>query len=167
MVGSLPEVVPILSLVTESGRIEAIYLRPASGAPAQAAVTARLQAGRGIEADRYFFPAGAAPGEALTLIAAEALEGLRADTGIELAAAESRRQIVTRGIDLNALVGREFLVGGVRCLGVELCEPCAHLQAVTTPGVLRGLVHRGGLRADVLTAGEIAVGDAVGASREG
>jgi len=148
--------------VSESGRIEAIYLRATSDAPAQAVATARLVAGQGIEDDRYFFPNGAGPGEALTLIAAEALEGLRADTGIELAAAESRRQIVTRGIDLNALVGQEFSVGGVRCLGVELCEPCAHLQAVTAPGVLRGLVHRGGLRADVLTAGEIAIGDAVG-----
>lgn len=148
--------------MSPSGRIEAIYLRPTSEAPAQEAPTARLVAGRGLEDDRHFFPDGAAPGEALTLIAAEALEGLRADTGIELGGAESRRQILTRGIDLNALVGHEFSLGGVRCLGVELCEPCAHLQAVTAPGVLRGLVHRGGLRADVLTAGEIAVGDAVG-----
>jgi MOSC domain-containing protein YiiM len=159
-------VLPILPPVSESGRIEAIYLRATSEAPAQAAATARLVAGQGLEHDRYFFPAGAAPGEALTLIAAEALQELRADTGIELSGADSRRQIVTRGIDLNALVGQEFSVGGVRCLGVELCEPCAHLQAVTAPGVLRGLVHRGGLRADVLTAGEIAVGDAVGPDRD-
>jgi MOSC domain-containing protein YiiM len=166
MVGSLPEANPILRRVSESGVIEAIYLRATSDAPARAAATARLLAGHGVEDDRHFFPAGSRPGEALTLIAAEALEGLRADTGIELASAESRRQIVTRGIDLNALVGQEFLVGGVRCRGVELCEPCAHLQAMTVPGVLRGLAHRGGLRADVLTGGEVAVGDAVGPGSE-
>jgi MOSC domain-containing protein YiiM len=75
--------------------------------------------------------------------------------------ADSRRQVLTRGIDLNALVGREFTVGSVRCRGVELCEPCAHLQSVTQDGVLKGLVHRGGLRADVLNDGDVSVGDAV------
>ena len=75
--------------------------------------------------------------------------------------ADSRRQVLTRGIDLNALGGREFTVGSVRCRGVELCEPCAQLQSVTQDGVLKGLVHRGGLRADVLNDGDVAVGDAV------
>jgi MOSC domain-containing protein YiiM len=75
--------------------------------------------------------------------------------------ADSRRQVLTRGIDLNALVGREFMVGSVRCRGVELCEPCARLQSVTQDGVLKGLVHRGGLRADVLNDGDVSVGDAV------
>lgn len=144
-----------------AGRIVAIYLRDTSKSPAQEVGSARLIAGKGLEHDRYFSPDGAGAGEALTLIAAEALDGLTADTGIELSAAESRRQVVTRGIDLNGLIGREFRVGDVRCRGVELCEPCAHLQSVTAPGVLRGLVHRGGLRADVLTDGEVAVGDAV------
>ncbi len=148
--------------MSQAGRIEAIYLRETSASPAQEVCSARLVAGKGLEHDRYFFPDGAGAGEAFTLIAAEALEDLTADTGIELSAAESRRQVLTRGIDLNGLVGREFHVGGVRCRGVELCEPCAHLQSVTGPGVLRGLVHRGGLRADVLTDGEVAVGDAVG-----
>jgi len=97
----------------------------------------------------------------LTLIEAEALEGLEADTGIVLSAAESRRQVVTRGIRLNDLVGRPFRVGGVDCVGQELCEPCNHLQSLTQPGVLRGLVHRGGLVADVVSGGRIAVGDRV------
>jgi MOSC domain-containing protein YiiM len=109
----------------------------------------------GVVGDRY--------GEArnLTLIEVEALEGLIADTGIELSAAESRRQVLTRGIRLNDLVGQRFTVGGVECVGEELCEPCAHLQKLTKPGVLRGLVHRGGLRADIVSGGRIAVGDAV------
>jgi MOSC domain-containing protein YiiM len=109
----------------------------------------------GIVGDRY--------GKArdLTLIEAEALEGLRADTGIELSAAESRRQVLTRGIRLNDLVGAHFTVGDVECVGQEWCEPCSHLQGLTQQGVLRGLVHRGGLRADIVSGGRIAVGDTV------
>ncbi len=113
---------------------------------------------RGLVGDRY--------GDAgdITLIAAEALEGLRADTGIELSHEESRRQVLTRGIDLNALVGKRFTVGSVECEGTELCEPCNHLQSLTQQGVLRGLVHRGGLRADVIRPGRIAVGDQIAAA---
>jgi len=121
-----------------SGHVEAINVRETSEAAAVSVQRVRLVAGRGLEGDRYYAPAGAGSGEALTLIAAEALEGLEADTGIRLSAADSRRQVLTRGIDLNALVGREFTVGSVRCRGVELCEPCAHLQSVTQDGVLRG-----------------------------
>jgi len=144
-----------------SGHVEAINVRETSEAAAVSVQRVRLVSGRGVEGDRYYAPAGAGSGEALTLIAAEALEGLEADTGIRLSAADSRRQVLTRGIDLNALVGREFTVGSVRCRGVELCEPCAHLQSVTQDGVLTGLVHRVGLRADVLNDGHVAVGEAV------
>jgi MOSC domain-containing protein YiiM len=143
------------------GHVEAIHVRVTHRSQAVAAQRAHLHRGKGLEGDRYYAAEGAGPGEALTLIAAEALEGLEADTGIRLSAADSRRQVLTRGIDLNALVGCEFTVGSVRCRGVELCEPCAHLQSVTEDGVLAGLVHRGGLRADVLTDGDVAVGDAV------
>jgi MOSC domain-containing protein YiiM len=110
---------------------------------------------RGVVGDRY--------GDAgdVTLIQTEALEGLRADTGIELSHEESRRQVLTRGVDLNDLVGKRFTVGSVELEGVELCEPCSHLQSLTKQGVLRGLVHRGGLRADIVGAGRIAVGDEV------
>ena len=94
-------------------------------------------------------------------LAAEALEGLEANTGIALTTAESRRNVLTRGIDVNALVGKRFRIGDVECRGVELCEPCSHLEGVTYPGVLKGLVHRAGLNADILTDGEIAVGDPI------
>jgi len=97
----------------------------------------------------------------LTLIAAEALEGLAVEHGIELTAAESRRNVLTRGIDLNALVGRRFRVGSVECEGVALCEPCTSLEAMTQPGVIKGLLHRGGLNADIITDGVISVGDEV------
>jgi MOSC domain-containing protein YiiM len=98
----------------------------------------------------------------LTLIAAEALEALAKETGIYLSGADTRRNVLTRGIDLNALVGRRFTVGGVEAVGAELAEPCTKLRRLTSePGVLRGLVHRGGLRADVVSGGRIAVGDPV------
>ena len=97
----------------------------------------------------------------VTLIQAEALEELLEHHGIALSAAESRRNVLTRGIDLNALVGRRFTVGEIECVGVELCEPCAHLQRMTQPGVMRGLVHRAGINADIVRGGRIAVGDRV------
>ena len=109
----------------------------------------------GVVGDRY------AQSRDLTLIEAEALEGLRDETGIELTPAESRRQVLVRGIRLNDLVGEHFIVGGVECVGQEWCEPCNHLQGLTQPGVMRGLVHRAGLRADIVSGGRIAVGDSV------
>ena len=109
----------------------------------------------GVEGDRY-----AESGD-VTLIETEALEGLLADTGIELSAGESRRQFATRGVSLNDLVGRRFSIGEVVVEGIELDEPCNHLQKLTKPGVLRGLVHRGGLRAAIVKPGEVAVGDPI------
>src|SRR5262249_4215891 len=108
---------------------------------------------------------GNAPaGRALTLIAAEAVEAMEREHGISIEPRESRRNVVTRGIDVNALVGKTFHVGEVECLGVRLCEPCTDLQGMTKPGVIKGLAHRGGLNTDILSDGEIRVGDAVVAS---
>ncbi len=121
-------------------------------------------AGRGLDGDRYFRSdgePGQKPDEEITLIAVEGLEDFESESGIKVTAAESRRQVATRGIDLNALVGRRFRVGELECEGMELCEPCTHLEGLTQPGVLKGLVHRGGLRASILSGGEIAVGDPV------
>jgi len=112
-------------------------------------------AGKGLKGDRQFCEHGARPGEALTLIEAEALE----DVG--LTGAQSRRQVVVRGVRLNDLVGKRFLVGDVECLGVKLCEPCQHLQELTRPGIIKDLIHRAGLNADILTDGQISVGDQI------
>jgi len=144
----------------DTGRVEAINIGPPKQLPS-AVERVAAHAGKGLEGNRFYFPDGARPGRALTLIAAEALEGLAADTGIELSAAESRRQVLTRGIDVNALVGRRFTVGDLVCEGTELCEPCNHLQSLTPPGTMRGLVHRAGINAAVLNDGEVAVGDPV------
>ena len=97
----------------------------------------------------------------ITLIESEALEGLREDTGIELTHEESRRQVLTRGVGLNDLLGKRFRVGEVECVGAEWCEPCAHLQSLTYDRVLRGLVHRAGLRAEIVSGGRIAAGDEI------
>lgn len=126
------------------------------GGPPEARNRVTAVAGRGIEGDRKFDG-----NHDLTLIEAEALEGLTADTGIELGPGESRRQVTTRGVALNDLVGKRFRIGELECRGDELCEPCDHLQKLTQPGVMRGLVHRGGLCAAVLKGGRIEVGDRV------
>src|SRR5215207_1409339 len=143
-----------------AGRVEGIFIGPKYELP-QPVQRVRALAGRGLEGNRYFFDGDAPPGRALTLIAAEALEEGAAQAGVDLGADESRRNVLTRGIDLNALVGMRFRVGDVECLGVELCEPCTTLEGLTRPGVIKGYVHRAGLNADILTDGEIAVGDAV------
>ena len=140
------------------GTVEQIAISPENEVLPQPVGSVRVVAGQGLEGDRYF---DKGPENAITLIQAEALEGLQRDTGIELSHQASRRQILTRGIELNPLVGERFYVGDVLCRGVELCEPCNHLQGMTQKGVLRGLVHRAGLRAEVLEGGTIAPGDAV------
>lgn len=143
-----------------SGRVEGIFIGAKYELP-EPVERVRAIAGRGLEGNRYFYDGDAPPGRALTLIAAEALEEGAAASGVDLGAAESRRNVLTRGIDLNALVGVRFRVGDVECLGVELCEPCTTLEKLTRPGVIKAYVHRAGLNADILTDGEIAVGDAV------
>ena len=142
------------------GRVEGIFVTPEHGELPLGVESVRAVAGRGLEGNRYFFD-DAPPGCALTLIAAEAVEAMAAEHGISLEAAATRRNVVTRGIDVNALVGKRFRVGDVECEGVELCEPCEHLQSMTKPGVIKGLVHRGGLNADILSDGAISIGDAV------
>ena len=145
-----------------SGVVEQIAISSDRAATPAAVPRVRAEAGRGLKGE-YHWSEQPEAGQSITLIAVEALEGLRADTGIELSHEASRRNVLTRGIDLNALVGKRFMVGAVECEGVELCEPCNTLAKLTERGVLRGLVHRGGLRADILSCGEIAAGDAVAA----
>jgi MOSC domain-containing protein YiiM len=149
-----------------SGRVEAIAVAPEPQTAMMLLAEAVARAGLGLEGDRYFEGRGTfsdphATGNDLTLIEAEVLESLELPGGSPLAPQDARRNVVTRGIDLNALVGRRFTVGTAMCVGRRLCEPCAHLERLTAPGVLRALVHAGGLRADVLVDGVIRVGDEV------
>lgn len=149
-----------------AGSVVSIHTAPEAGEPMASLIQVRALAGAGLEGDRYFRGVGtysAEPdtGRQVTLVEGEALDAASAETGMRIQPGDSRRNIVTRGISLNALVGREFQVGDVRLRGVELCEPCAHLAHLAGKPMLRSLVHRGGIRADILTDGVIRVGDAV------
>jgi MOSC domain-containing protein YiiM len=163
---SSPGTVP--DLPRGRGTTVAIAIAEEATGPMQSVVRASALAGRGLDGDRYAAKAGtftpasdAARGYDLTLIEAEVLDQLSLPGGATLDYLEARRNIVTRGVDLNALVGRRFRIGDVECLGQRLCEPCSHLERLTGEGVLRGLFHRGGLRADILSDGQIEVGSAI------
>lgn len=144
------------------GTVVSIHIAPTAEAEMQSVAEVRAVPGQGLEGDRYFNQTGTfakpQPDRELTLIEMEAVEALRNELGVALAAGSSRRNIVTRDVPLNHLVGREFQIGAVRARGLKLCEPCSHLAKLAHTSVLPGLVHRGGLRAQILTEGIIAAG---------
>jgi MOSC domain-containing protein YiiM len=122
--------------------------------------------GLGLKGDRYFaglgtYSSNPGSGRHVTLIETEAIGGLKGEYGVEIEAALARRNIVTRGVALNHLVEREFTVGAVTLRGTRLCEPCAHLEKLSRKGALRGLIHRGGLRAEIITGGIIRINDTI------
>lgn len=133
----------------------------------QALDAVRAVPGAGLEGDRYFTGSGTfspqpqKPDFELTLIEREQIEHFAQESGLPFNAASARRNIVTEGIALNDLVGREFLIGEVRLRGIRLCEPCNYLAKISFPEALKGLVRRGGLRAQILTEGVLRVGDPI------
>lgn len=148
------------------GTVEAIFVAAKAGAPCVAHHSVLATPGLGLAGDRYAAGEGTfsdTPGDGrqLTLIAAEALESVAIEHGIALTGADARRNIVTRGVDLHGLLGARFRIGSIECVGVRECPPCKTLEGYTTPGVMKALAGRGGLRADILTEGTIAVGDEV------
>jgi MOSC domain-containing protein YiiM len=148
-----------------TGTIELIYIAPEAAASPLSVDEALAIPGVGLEGDRYALGLGTfskpLPDRELTLIEAEAIEALQHEYKFALAPGEARRNLVTRGVALNHLVGREFQIGEVKIRGIRLCEPCDHLQRLTGREVIKGLTHRGGLRAQILTQGTIHVGDQV------
>ena len=157
------------------GVVEGIFIAERSGEPMRAVTEVVGVAGRGLLGDRHCRPdpqtilepscGQSAPPhhevQDLSLVEAEVLDALRDEHGIDLAGAETRRNLVTRGIRLNDLVGRQFMIGGLLCEGVELCEPCVSIQRQTGKPVLKPLVHRGGLYARIVSSGTIRLGDAI------
>jgi len=147
------------------GTLISINIASAAEAPMRSVDEVRAVPGKGLEGDRYFVRQGTfykpQPDRELTLIEAEAIEALRSEFQVEFDLSASRRNLVTRGVPLNHLVGKEFWIGEVKARGLRLCEPCAHLQRLSHPKVLPGLVHRGGLRAQILSEGTIRVGEPV------
>ena len=149
------------------GNVLGILTAPAANAPMQPRDRVRAVPGRGLEGDRYYAQRGSfsrwdGPHREVTLIASEALEEMARETGVTLTPEQSRRNILTGGVPLNDLVGKSFYVGPVRMQGIRLCQPCKALARRTQkPDLLRALLFRGGLRARVLTAGDIQVGDSI------
>jgi hypothetical protein len=146
------------------GTVEGLAVAPAAKADMRLLEVAFARTGRGLDGDRYAAGSGTfspraehRPGYDLTLIAAEVLDELTA-AGHTVDFAATRRNVLTRGIDVNTLVGRTFRIGDVLCQGRRLCEPCVHLDRLSGPGLLRPLIHKGGLRADILTDGELRLG---------
>ncbi len=149
-----------------AGTVESIHIAPAARERMQSLDQIQAIPGVGLEGDRYALRQGTffkpLPDFELTLIEAEAVEALRRDYDVDLDSGEARRNLVARGVPLNHLVGRDFRIGEVKIRGIRLCEPCSHLQELTgRPAVIKGLRHRGGLRAQILSPGIIRVGDTV------
>jgi len=153
------------------GSVISISIAPEAAGKMQSISEARAVAGQGLEGDRYFAKQGTfsdnpnTTGREVTLIESEAIDALERDYGVKIDGKDARRNIVTRGVALNHLVGREFSVGDVRMRGVRLDEPCNHMASLVNEEmkdkIRLGLMHRGGLRADILNDGVIRVGDAV------
>lgn len=148
-------------------KLAEIWIADSPASPMIRRKEVRLVPGRGIEGDRYyegtgtFSPHPQKPDFEITLIERENVEAFARESGLPFTAALARRNLVTEGVELNALVGREFRVGAVRLEGLRWCEPCRYLAKITYPETLTGLVHKGGLRARILTEGLIREGDLV------
>jgi MOSC domain-containing protein YiiM len=148
------------------GIVVSLHIAARAAAPIQSVGSVEALAGRGVEGDRYFNQLGTysnhpGTGRHVTLIESEALDALLSEYKIALEPSMARRNIVTRRIALNHLVGKQFNIGAVILRGTRLCEPCAHLEKLSQPGAMRGLTHRGGLRAEIVTGGTIRVGDEI------
>ena len=148
------------------GIVEKIFIAHRKGEPTISMDQVNLVPGRGIEGDRYFQSAGNSdesvkPDRELTLIEIEAIEYMVEVDGLQITPDQTRRNIVTRGIAINDLVGCEFRIGNVQLRGICLCEPCKYLADRTDPRILQSMVHRGGLRVEVLSEGIIHVNDII------
>lgn len=155
--------------MVSQGTVEGIYIAPDSGEPMQEVDSVEAIAGRGLRGDRYFHERGLydrrddlPDGTDVTLVEIEALEAALRDEQTDLQPRETRRNILTRDVPLNHLVDREFRVGDATFVGKRLCEPCSYTESLAeTEGAVGALVHRGGLNANVIDSGTIAVDDTV------
>ena len=146
--------------------IVSIHIAAIAAVPTQSVRAVKAVAGQGLEGDRYAAKLGTfsndpGSGRDVTLIEIEAIEALERDYQIKIDPGQLRRNIVSRGLALNHLVGQELMIGEVVVRSTRLCEPCSHLETLTAKGIMRGLVHRGGLRVEVRAGGIIHVGDTI------
>ena len=149
-----------------NNKVVSIHITPRAEAPMEAVERVEAVAGRGLNGDRYFTGEGTfsgtveAPSFEVTLVEREMLEAFNKRSGHDLAPGDLRRNIVTKGVSLNELVGKTFRVGDVVLRGTRLCEPCNHLATIVHKDVLN-MVHQAGLRAGIVKSGTIRVGDSV------
>lgn len=151
--------------------VVSLHLAIHASAPMQSVSTVTAVAGRGLEGDRYFYRTGTysthpGSGREITLIESEAVAALAREYDIQLPPGLTRRNIVTRAVALNHLVGKTFIIGAVVLRGMRLCEPCLHMERLAAKGAAHGLIHRGGLRAEIVSGGEIRVGERIFASEK-
>jgi len=153
-----------------AGIVAGIFVGREAREPLTSVAQVRAEAGRGLEGDRYWSGQGTfwkpKPDHEVTLIETESLEALAAEAGVRLDPRDARRNLATRGVRLNDLVGRRFRVGEATLMGIRLCEPCAHLERLTGRTLRPALEGHGGLRAGIVTGGMIRVGDAISVEAE-
>jgi MOSC domain-containing protein YiiM len=135
----------------------------AAAAPMRRMSTGRLVAGAGLDGDRYALGGGTWARypdleKQLTLIDRDDVAALAADVGVDLSPGDTRRNLVTEGVDLPALVGRWFAVGDALLFGMKRCPPCAHLERLTGARLVKAMLHRGGINAAVFAGAEIGEG---------
>ena len=153
------------SEVAATGVVTGIFTAPAAGSPSAAHEACRTVGGLGLEGDRYAtgegtFSKPGRNGQAVTLVSEESIAQAQTN-GAEIDATTVRRNVITRGIVLEPLIGHTFAIGNATFRATRLAEPCAHLERITRPGVLRAMVHLGGIRAEIVSDGELRVGDAI------
>ncbi len=141
-------------------KVESILIRPKRGGPVQIVSACEVNAGYGIVGDHHY-RMGCPDKDQITLIETEALEAATRDYSTPLSHEESGRNLLTSGVYLNHLVGKTFKIGSASFKGIELCEPCGTLERTSRKGVIKALIHRGGLRAEILQSGHIKAGDSL------
>jgi MOSC domain-containing protein YiiM len=144
------------------GKLLAIYLHGPRGEDLHPVDSVQATVERGLEGDRYCRKADSGkPDQEVTLIESEAIDAIARECDIRVPPFKARRNLLTQGVPLNHLVGREFAVGEVVLRGLRLCEPCDHLESLTVKGIKDGLHHRGGLRAQIVRGGNLRPGDVI------
>ncbi len=148
------------------GKVEGMYITSKRGEPTVFVEQVHVVPGKGIEGDRYFIRSGTSnadskPGHEITLIEMEAIEAICQEDGVNITPDQTRRNIVTRGVSLNNLVGQLFSIGTIQLRGIRLCEPCNYLASRTDPRILHSMAHRGGLRAEIISEGIIHINDII------
>jgi len=149
--------------VVVNGTLTEIWTTPAAAAPMRRQPRGRLLPGLGLDGDRYALGGGTwarypALEKQLTLIDRDAVAAVAAEIGADLSPGDTRRNLVTVGVDLAGLVGRWFTVGDALLFGMKRCPPCVHLERLTGNRLVKAMVHRGGINAAVFTGAEIAEG---------